>query len=195
MPFIWLGLIGFMLFFVYDINQVFIKNKFLSLQFLMGFILVVVATVGILFYDSHFALPLLGKVVVLLMAVLFLGLTVYSLFFAIPFKKTYCEAEQFALCTKGAYGLCRHPALPCFMLFYLSLWAFTGIDFVLLAFIVFGGCNILYSLFQDYYIFPKIFEGYPAYRLATPFMFPSRATFKGFITNLQKNKVVMEIIK
>jgi protein-S-isoprenylcysteine O-methyltransferase Ste14 len=186
MPFILLGCLGFVLFFAFDINQVFIKKISLSFLFLFGSIFILIATVGILFNESSFLLPIFLRVISIIMTIIFLAFMIYSLFFAIPFKKTYCKANNFKLCKKGVYALCRHPAVPCFMLFYLFLWFSTGIYLVFFAFILFSSLNILYSLFQDYFIFPRIFDGYLDYKKSTPFIIPSIKTIKSFITDLQK---------
>ncbi len=183
MPYIYIGFIGFVLLVVYDINQAFIKIKYLSSLFFIGLLFILIATIGILFYKSAFALSLFWLVFCVIMAVAFLSLMIYALFFAIPFKETYCEDNDFRLCTKGAYALCRHPAVPCFILFYLFLWLSTGINYVLVAFFVFSMSNILYSLFQDNYIFPRIFDGYKKYKENTPFIIPNTDTIKKFIAN------------
>lgn len=188
MQFIFLGALGFILLFIYDINQLYIKNKLLSYLFFVGFTLISFATIGVLFYKSSFLLPLFLRAFLLILAVIFLSLMIYSLFFSIPFKKTYCEQNKFSLYTKGFYALCRHPAVLCFILFYLFLWLSTGVFPVFVAFIVFSIFNILYSLFQDIFIFPKTFDGYRAYKKSTPFIMPNIKTIKIFIADLYLNQ-------
>ena len=45
-------------------------------------------------------------------ALFFLGLLIYTLFFALPFEETYCEDNKLrAAYTEGMYGVCRHPGV------------------------------------------------------------------------------------
>ena len=60
-------------------------------------------------------------------AILFLGLLIYTLFFALPFDETYVKENHERLAyTEGVYALCRHPA---FCGSPVILFLFLGPDF------------------------------------------------------------------
>ena len=94
-------------------------------------------------------------------ALFFLGLLIYTLFFALPFEETYCEENKLrAAYTEGVYGLCRHPGVLWFAGAFLCMWGMLGgwrpgIYFGLMIF-----WNYLYIIFQDLWTFPRTFFNY-----------------------------------
>ena len=103
-----LGTAGFVLYFVYDINSVLSKNVCLQKFFAWGSILVVASVVAEFcsaWGQGHRSVE--AVIGFGIGALFFLGLLIYTLFFALPFEETYCEENKLrAAYTEGVYGLC-----------------------------------------------------------------------------------------
>ena len=123
----------------------------------------------------------------LLCALLFLGLLIYTLFFALPFQETYVDQTAGAKTyDKGMYALCRHPGVLWFTGFYCCLWlALGGAALFWLAF-WYSLFNVGYVLVQDYYTFPRIFADYSRYKRQVPFLLPNVKSLKNCILTLRK---------
>ena len=108
-----LGTAGFVLYFVYDINSVLSKNVCLQKFFAWGSILVVASVVAEFcsaWGQGHRSVE--AMIGFGIGALFFLGLLIYTLFFALPFEETYCKENKLrAAYTEGVYGLCRHPGV------------------------------------------------------------------------------------
>ena len=123
-----LGSTGFILYFIYDINSVRMKNAVLQKFFAAGSILVVVSLIAELYAAWGSCQRKIGTMTGFgLGGFLFLCLLIYTLFFALPFEETYCEENKLrAAYTEGMYGLCRHPGVLWFAGAYLCMWGMVG---------------------------------------------------------------------
>lgn len=110
-----LGSTGFILYFIYDINSVRMKNAVLQKFFAAGSILVVVSLIAELYAAWGSCHRKIGTMTGFgLGGFLFLCLLIYTLFFALPFEETYCEENKLrAAYTEGMYGFV--PPSGCFM--------------------------------------------------------------------------------
>lgn len=118
---------------------------------------------------------------------LFALLTVYAIFFAIPFDGTALKGEQ-KVYTGGVYSLCRHPGVT----FFLPALTFMVLAFpageMIRAAIALGTGDILYALMQDLWSFPRTLSGYDEYKKHTRFLLiDPRAAIK-LITASERNK-------
>ena len=145
-----LGTAAFAAFFAYDVNSVRPVRPWFHRLFAVGCALLTV------------------------LAVVFLALMVYTLFFALPFSATYLEenAPRKAY-TGGMYALCRHPGVLWFAGAYLCLGLLLGTPKAAVFALVMTGLNIAYVLFQDRWTFPQSFVNYEEYRRTTPFLLPT----------------------
>ena len=100
-----LGSTGFILYFIYDINSVRMKNAVLQKFFAAGSILVVVSLIAELYAAWGSCHRKIGTMTGFgLGGFLFLCLLIYTLFFALPFEETYCEENKLrAAYTEGMY--------------------------------------------------------------------------------------------
>ena len=183
-----LGTAGFVLYFVYDINSVLSKNVCLQKFFAWGSILVVASVVAEFWsawgqgHRSVEAVIGFG-----IGALFFLGLLIYTLFFALPFEETYCEENKLrAAYTEGVYGLCRHPGVLWFAGAFLCMWGMLGgwrpgIYFGLMIF-----WNYLYIIFQDLWTFPRTFFNYREYQQSTPFLIPNGKSIRVCMKSIRK---------
>ena len=174
-----LGVIGFLLYLVYDINSFAWQARLPRSFFLLGTVLIGIATV--LDLAAAWRLGAFGgpSVLALLPAALCFAALIYALFFALPFDETYAEQETGRpVCDRGAYALCRHPGIPCFFGTYLFL-GLAALPSPLLAHgMLFSLLNLGYAFFQDRITFPQTFCNYETYRKKVPFLFPNRNSIR-----------------
>lgn len=168
------GFIVFGLYILYDINSVRWKNSLLHASFLLGSILLAALTV----IQIVAALPLIQKDlrfwIFLVLAAAALALLVDTLFFELPFEKTYLQPnEKPQVYDGGMYALCRHPGVIWFFFLYL----FLGIAFLPSRLLYVGGIysilNLIYVVIQDVWTFPRTFCDYKRYQESTPFLVPN----------------------
>lgn len=168
------GIIGFGLFFLYDINSIRWKNKILHLSFLAGCVILFAFTAGQFIQSAGGARKQPAFWVCLIIAAFFLFLLIYTLFFALPFDDTYIQVQgKGTVYDRGMYALCRHPGVLWFFLFYLflglALWPSPMFGMGLF----YSALNFLYVVFQDTWTFPRTFEGYESYQKNVPFLIPN----------------------
>lgn len=168
-----LGLVAYLLYFIYDLNTIKKNNKFLRTFFLLGSLLLLGSTT--LFVIKTFENHSIFLIILMsLLSLFFLSLLVYTLFFAIPFDKTYLkESEERLAYTKGVYSICRHPGMLWYTGLYLSLWGLTGNLNAFYFYVIMIFLDLLYIIYQDVLIFPKTFSNYNEYKNTTPFLIPS----------------------
>ncbi len=169
------GVIGFLLFFLYDILQILDSQKAKGAMFTLGMLLLFFSSFGLILLrcqKNGFAFrPIL--LLPALFVILFFVLLIHSLFFALP-ADTYQQVEgERTLVSNGVYALCRHPGVLWFTGLYLSLWFFFGGGLLLSAAILYSLLNLAYASMQDVWVFPKQFGGYAEYRKQTPFLIPN----------------------
>lgn len=187
MALIVLGVIGFVLFYTYDINSITIKSKYLKWNFATGLVLVLIATV----FTVKNCLDLVDKFSWswLIVSLGFLGLLIYTLFFALPFDDTYVkQADVRKTYTEGMYALSRHPGVLWFAGFYISLYFSFGTSNLLMLAVVLTSMNFLYIVLQDVIIFPTVLSDYSQYKKATPFLVPNIKSTRRFIDSMIKKR-------
>ena len=184
-----LGTAGFVLYFIYDINSICMKHALMQKFFALGSILVVASVIAEFWSAWGQCSRNRGAMIGFgIGALFFLGLLIYTLFFALPFEETYCEENKLrGAYTEGVYGLCRHPGVLWFAGAYLCMWGMlggwkNGIYFLLMIF-----WNCLYIVFQDLWTFPRTFFNYREYRQNTPFLIPNGKSIRVCLTSIRKN--------
>lgn len=191
MTYIGLGSLCFLLFILYDLNQIHNNYKMIKPLFAAGCITLCVLTIiiSVTASESDYQVGFPSVAVFFLLAGVQLFLLIYTLFFAVPFQEAYVEGSKQKICTTGVYALCRHPGVLFLAGFYLFLSLGLGKPLLLLTGMSYTVMNLLYVLFQDIYIFPRLFEGYGDYRKNTPFLLPNAAGFKKCIRDLKMDKM------
>lgn len=175
-----LGMLGFLLFFLYDINSFTWRSRLLHKSFALGVTLLAAATV----LDLAAALRMgafsgLKDLILLVAGALCLAALVYCLFFALPFAETYQDTDgPPAVCDRGVYALCRHPGVLCMLGMYL-FWGLGALPATMLRNgLIFSGLNTVYVCFQDRMTFPRTFPDYPDYQKNVPFLIPTGASIR-----------------
>lgn len=114
-------------------------------------------------------------------------LLIYSLFVNLPFRKTYIAAGVGdRLIRIGLYALVRHPGVPGFILFMLSLILVSRSSLLLIAAPIFILLDIVLVVVQDKFFFSRMFDGYDSYRQETPMLVPNRRSLNAFINSLRQ---------
>lgn len=178
-----LGTIAFGLFIVYDLNSLYWGVHVIHTFFTAGIVVLtacVIMLAGRIFSHGDVAFLQYGVLTVpLILAIISFVLMIYSLFFALPFKKTYVEeAGPGTVCTEGMYALCRHPGVLWFCLFFLFASVALGDKLFATCGLYYSVLNIGYGVFQDKVTFMKILTGYVEYKQHTPFLIPNTASIK-----------------
>ena len=175
-----LGMLGFLLFFLYDVNSFTLRSRLLHKSFALGVTLLAAATV----LDLAAALRMgafsgLKDLILLVAGALCLAALVYCLFFALPFAETYQDTDgPPAVCDRGVYALCRHPGVLCMLGMYL-FWGLGALPATMLRNgLIFSGLNTVYVCFQDRMTFPRTFPDYPDYQKNVPFLIPTGASIR-----------------
>ena len=183
-----LGNIGFLCYFVYDINSVTKKNQILQRGFTVGSIFVFLGTIGMLIdgwanRNQNVLICLLWSVLGIVMFILL----IYTLFFSFPFKSTYVEeCKERKAYTEGVYALCRHPGVLWYTGMYLGVAGMIGSPKALLQSGIFVLWNVGYIVLQDKLIFPKTFVNYEEYKKAAPFLIPNKKSLERCLKTIKK---------
>lgn len=177
---LFLGMAAFLLYLIYDINSFTRRLRFVHSFFLLGTLLLGVAT-ALDIWSAWKVGAFSGVMDVLLLvgAVLSFGSLIYSLFFALPFKETYTEqAGPDRVYSGGVYALCRHPGILCFFIMYLLLGLAALPSPMIVNCLVFSLLDLGYAWFQDRVTFPKTFCDYTDYQKNVPFLIPTKASIR-----------------
>lgn len=175
-----MGTVAFLFFLLYDWNQCHENRAWLRPFFALGCLLLCGATLALAF-------PLRGVVstpwgagrgAAAVVAAAALLLLLYTLFFALPFQKTYIAQDAHKVYKQGMYALCRHPGVLWFALFYVCYAIALGKPTALWAALLFSLWNILYVVLQDRFFFPRLFDDYEQYRESTPFLIPNSGSIR-----------------
>ncbi|MBQ8144098.1 MAG: hypothetical protein IJ042_04815 [Butyricicoccus sp.] len=175
-----LGVIGFLLYLLYDINSFTRRSRSLHSFFMLGTILIGAA--GLMDLYAAWQLGAFSGALDMLLAVLgalCFVLLMYCLFFALPFEETYTEQRtDRQVYDKGVYALCRHPGILCFWAMFLFLGSAALPGKLLRNGMVFSLLNLAYAWFQDRLTFPRTFCDYETYRKKVPFLIPNRDSIR-----------------
>ncbi|MEG1849548.1 MAG: hypothetical protein RR197_03235 [Oscillospiraceae bacterium] len=175
------GALAFALFILYDLASLRHRSAGIFGLFAAGCALLVWYTLRLLLeadLPNEFLLRPFWKGAVALGALGALGLLLYTLFFALPFDKTYLKGSAPPVIDRGMYALCRHPGVLWLGLFYGLLGLLCETRTSLLAFLWFTALDILYVWFQDAILFPKSIAGYACYQKNTPFLVPTPGSIR-----------------
>lgn len=175
-----LGIAAFGLYLLYDINSYTRKLGFVHSFFLLGTVLLAIAT-ALDVWAAVKAGAFSGwlDIVLLIGAAAFFVALIYSLFFALPFKETYTEQEGSGrVYSGGVYALCRHPGILCFFGMYLLLGLAALPTGMILNCVIFSLLDLGYAWFQDRVTFPKTFCDYTDYQKNVPFLIPTKASIR-----------------
>ena len=172
-----------------DFLALYQKNTLSLILFIDGIILLTFCTFFAVWKSdvvSVFKQKPIYCIVMAILAVFFLFLFFYSLFFVLPVKETYVGSNDLKLVDTGMYALCRHPGVIWLTLFFLFAWLSVNDRMMLWLGLASTGLDIIYVIVQDIFIFPKTIEGYDEYKKYTPFLIPNAKSIKRAIETREK---------
>ncbi len=186
---IWLGVLGFILMYISDFNQVIWKRRSLKPLFAVGTLSVFINTLFIVLKNLENLQWVSATIIWLIVFFVSFALLVHVLFYAIPFDSSY--VEQFSkrnVYKDKAYALTRHPGILPFVTMYISLCFIFPSSAVNTFSIMMIALNIVYVIIQDKYIFTKLFYDYQDYKNETPFLIPTIKSVKRMFTSYRKGE-------
>lgn len=172
---VYIGIVGFILLFIYDINQILFKQKILKVCFTLGTLLILFSTIIAIFNP-------IVNIIGIIISVLALCYTIYALFFALDFNNTYVK-DEFKIVDTGLYALCRHPGFYGLLGIYIGLYLGYQTNELLDMLIVYNLLNFLYILLEDRIIFMRLFSNYDDYKKEVPFLIPNKNSINKFIND------------
>ncbi len=186
MIFVVMGCLSFVFFYLFDLVKIYCRGRSAGFLFGIGFGVLFLATVGAIFTGTE-QLFLFGavKTVFYISALCACLLTLYALFFALPFRKTYVKPEEEnGVIDTGMYALCRHPGVIFFFLMYLFLTLATGSVLMFWAMLLWTLMDVVHVWVQDRFIFPQTLKEYEKYQKSTPFLIPTIRSTRRCIATL-----------
>lgn len=170
MNWIFLGLAAFLALTLFDVHKLKPIHPLFNGLFGVGVVMLVVATFGILTSEPWFTIPASPSAWII--AGLGLGEMIFALFLALPFSATYLDQpDQHPVVSTGLYGICRHPGVWGFILYYLAASVASGNGTLLVAGIVFSLADVAHVTLQDRLFFRQTLIGYADYQTRVPFLF------------------------
>lgn len=180
MKYVIIGCLAFGFMYVFDLNKIRIKVQGLNIFFAITVGLLAYATFGILTggYD-RISVSLPVQIIAGIFAGVALVLLLYSLFGALPFRRTYVEKNgNNTVINTGMYALCRHPGVIWFFFLFLFFSLATGIKLMMLATLIWTALDVVHVYIQDRWLFPMTLKDYELYQKETPFLIPNRESSK-----------------
>lgn len=180
------GIIAFLLLYIDDFNLIFFKKRIFNHCFLFGTILLVLTTLIniIINFPKNITIEIAFY---LLIALFFLGILIYTLFFALDFDEAYKDQGNNQKCIQtGVYALCRHPGVIWMFLMYLFLYFAIRNEAMLYMLVGYNFLNFIYIVIQDLIIFPRQFIDYQEYKKVVPFLLPTVNSIKKCIRTFRR---------
>ncbi len=174
------AVIGFCILFFFEKVSLKKVRFFKQAIFVVGNALVFLSVLLSCFKSEYFNIPFFAHIVGWVITPVFFVLLMYSLFFEIPFKKTYMKAGTGdVLVTTGTYALVRHPGVLWLTVFLTGMLLITGSRMLVFTIPVIVSMDVVYVAIQEKYYFIKIFgEEYREYQKTVPMLFPSVYSIK-----------------
>jgi len=187
MSLILIGAFAFLILTMFDYAKLKRLHALLNGLFGVGILMLVYASIMILFIDKPLFVFRAFPMMWIAAGIGFIEM-IYALFFALPFSKTYVKnTASTSLVTTGLYGLCRHPGVWGFFLFFFCGALASGNGTFLIASLVWTLLDVLHVYLQDTLFFVKTLNGYTLYQQTTPFLFFSTKNLHKALTTLGKD--------
>ncbi len=179
--FIATGCLAFICFGIFDVNKIKFMSKNTNILVVFGSLSLALSTVAIIASPQSSRISTPWQWLGLGFAILALLVLIYTIFGAVPFKKTYIETnKRNTVVNTGMYALCRHPGVLWFFLFYFLMGLSLKNGVLLTAAFIWTFLDIVYVYIQDRWIFPIILNNYYIYQKQVPFLIPTMASIRVF---------------
>jgi len=189
MTYIILGILGFLIIHFFDIVSLKRIPGAKPCTWILGSGLLVYSVIMLCLSSDKLPLPpwatWLGWVLLSISILLLL----YSLFFNLPFRKTYVAAGVGDKLVKtGLYALVRHPGVHWFILLMLSLVLISGSKLLLIASPTWILLDIMLVVIQDKFFLGRMFEEYDSYRRETPMLLPNKKSISACVRTINQTR-------
>ena len=182
-----IGALGFLVIHLFDIVSLKRISGAKPVTWILGSGLFVYALINVCLQSDKLLLPVWTTWLGWGLLSVSILLLIYSLFINLPFRKTYiATGVGDKLITTGLYALVRHPGVHWFILFMLSLILVSKSSMLLIASLIWILLDIVLVVFQDKFIFGRMFASYASYRKETPMLVPNRRSINAFINSLKQ---------
>lgn len=180
---------AFLLFILYDLNQVLWKMKFMKFFFLLGTIILILSTLSLIYYHLIKIEFTMLKILVGFIIILTFSTLLHTLFVILPFKATYyIQYERRLIYKDKLYKLNRHPGVIWFNFTFVFLMILLNSKVIVVYSLVAIVSNIIYVTVQDIYIYPKLFIDYDEYKNEVPFLIPTKESIMNTINSYNDDK-------
>ncbi len=178
MFYIGLGVLGFVVAYIFDLASLKNIRGIKQLAGLAAFALLTYSTVMICYNPVKYDISVFARVVGACLLVLSLSLLIYSLFIELSFQRTYVnQGVSGKLVCTGTYALVRHPGVIWLAFVFIALVLLYPSKTLFIAAAIWWVVDVLYVTIQDKYLFPKMFPEYRLYKKQTPFLIPTKHSF------------------
>jgi protein-S-isoprenylcysteine O-methyltransferase Ste14 len=186
MLYIALGVLGFVVAYVFDLASLKNIRGAKQLAGLIAFALLIYSTVMICRNPIKFDIPVFSRIIGAGLLAVSLSLLIYSLFIELSFAGTYFnQGVSGKLVSTGTYALVRHPGVIWLAFVFTALGLLYPSTTLFIAVAVWWLVDVIYVAIQDKYLFPKMFPEYPGYKKQTPFLIPTRRSFLACLKTLR----------
>lgn len=195
MLYVWIGSISFLFFALSDLNEVRFQRKILLYAFPIGCVTLAAATLLLFaFKPADLTVSASFHLLAGILAVFNFILLIVSLIVVWrrpELQKSIASNKKIPF-DRGLYAMCRHPGVLFFIFFYAFLALALERSTLLMAGGWFSVLNLVYSLWQDHFILPKLLINYDGYHSRTPFLIPTADSMRRGIKTLRKAAAIVE---
>jgi len=167
------------------------------LKGLMGIVAIALPSASLLAMcrdGAKFSLPGTLSALGWVLAALFAGLWLYSMFWEIPLGETYLSGGHgHVLITEGTYALVRHPTVLWFGFFLLGLVLATRSALLRVAAPIWWLADVLYVWAEERWYLRRVFPGYAAYQRSTPMWLPTWRSLRRCLTTVLQRENHKEV--
>lgn len=191
MKYIIIGICSFLIAYLFDFVS--LKKIPLAKLAIEGAVMLLggYSTTMVYMQKEKFFLPLYLSHLGWFLLVVCIFLLFYSLFWEIPFRKTYAlKGVGDKLIKTGTYALVRHPGVIWYALLLVALLLISRSKLFLIAAPIWIFMDILYAFIQEKFYFIKMFPGYEEYKKETPMLIPTRKSLASFLASFRKKEII-----
>lgn len=174
MGYIALGILGFFIIHIFDFASLKRTPILKPIIWIAGSSLLTYAVLMVCLSSERISLPLWSIWLGWLILPISLLMLIYPLFINLPFFKTYVKTGVGdRLIKTGLYALVRHPGVYGFILVMIALFLVSESKLLLIAAPIWLLADIILVVFQDKFVFVRMFPDYMKYQQETPMLIPN----------------------
>ena len=171
---IFLSITGYIILLIQDLSQIY-KNRIVNLISLISYPIILLPYILIfILYVPDYKAPLVLIILYFVLIFTLSILLVYSVLLEIPLKtrhnKQPADIKTRTVYKQGTYSFSRHPGFIWMTLLNAVIYLIFIQRDILILTVLLTLCNLALIIFEDLYIFPKIFHDYKQFKKEVPFI-------------------------